>query len=41
MKIGIVGAAGLMGRMLIAEVLGVEGCQLDGGTKPPPSLLHI
>ena len=34
MKIGIVGAAGRMGRMLIAEVLGVEGCQLAGGTEP-------
>lgn len=37
MKIGIVGAAGRMGRMLIAEVLGVEGCQLAGGTEPPGS----
>jgi 4-hydroxy-tetrahydrodipicolinate reductase len=26
-----------MGRMLIAEVLGVEGCQLAGGTEPPGS----
>ncbi len=33
MKIGIVGAAGRMGRMLIAEVLGAEGCQLAGGTE--------
>lgn len=37
MKIGIVGAAGRMGRMLIAEVLGVEGCQLAGGTELPGS----
>ena len=37
MKIGIIGAAGRMGRMLIAEVLGVEGCQLAGGTEPPGS----
>ena len=37
MKIGIVGAAGRMGRMLIAEVLGVEGWQLAGGTEPPGS----
>ncbi len=33
MKIGIVGAAGRMGRMLIAEVLGAEGCELAGGTE--------
>lgn len=33
MKIGIVGAAGRMGRMLIAEVLGDDGCQLAGGTE--------
>ena len=33
MKIGIVGAAGRMGRMLIAEVLRLDGCQLAGGTE--------
>ncbi|MCH7936877.1 MAG: 4-hydroxy-tetrahydrodipicolinate reductase [Proteobacteria bacterium] len=37
MKIGIVGAAGRMGRMLIAEVLGTGGCQLAGGTEQPGS----
>jgi len=37
MKIGIVGAAGRMGRMLIAEVLGDDGCQLAGGTEQPGS----
>ena len=37
MKIGIVGAAGRMGRMLIAEVLGTDGCQLAGGTEQPGS----
>lgn len=37
MKIGIVGAAGRMGRMLIAEVLGHDGCQLAGGTEQPGS----
>ena len=33
MKIGIVGAAGRMGRMLIAEVIGADGCELAGGTE--------
>ena len=33
MKIGIVGCAGRMGRMLIAEVLASEGCELAGGTE--------
>ena len=33
MKIGIVGCAGRMGRMLSAEVLGSEGCSLSGGTE--------
>jgi 4-hydroxy-tetrahydrodipicolinate reductase len=37
MKIGIAGAAGRMGRMLIAEVLGTDGCQLAGGTEQPGS----
>ncbi len=33
MKIGIVGAAGRMGRMLIKQVLETEGCTLVGGTE--------
>jgi 4-hydroxy-tetrahydrodipicolinate reductase len=33
MKIGIVGCAGRMGRMLVAEVLEAEGCTLAGGTE--------
>ena len=34
MKIGILGCAGRMGRMLIAEVLATEGCELSGGVEP-------
>ena len=37
MKIGIVGCAGRMGRMLTAEVLDTEGCELAGGTEQPGS----
>ncbi len=33
MKIGIVGCAGRMGRMLIEAVLDAEGCSLTGGTE--------
>jgi 4-hydroxy-tetrahydrodipicolinate reductase len=33
MKIGIVGCAGRMGRMLMAAVLEAEGCQLSGGSE--------
>jgi 4-hydroxy-tetrahydrodipicolinate reductase len=35
MKIGIVGCAGRMGRMLIEAVLATKGCQLVGGTEQP------
>jgi 4-hydroxy-tetrahydrodipicolinate reductase len=35
MKIGIVGCAGRMGRMLMAAVLEAEGCALAGGTERP------
>lgn len=35
MKIGIVGAAGRMGRMLIAAVQAAEGVELAGGTEAP------
>jgi 4-hydroxy-tetrahydrodipicolinate reductase len=37
MKIGIVGCAGRMGRMLVAEVLASPGCELAGGTERPDS----
>jgi 4-hydroxy-tetrahydrodipicolinate reductase len=37
MKIGIVGCAGRMGRMLSSEVLSTEGCTLSGGTERPGS----
>lgn len=33
MKIGIVGCAGRMGRMLVAETLTTDGCTLVGGTE--------
>lgn len=39
MKIGIVGCAGRMGRMLIAEVLRTKGAKLGGGTEPAKSPL--
>jgi 4-hydroxy-tetrahydrodipicolinate reductase len=35
MKIGIVGCAGRMGRMLIDAVLATKGCTLVGGTEQP------
>ncbi len=34
MKIGIVGCAGRMGRMLVQEVLNTDGAALAGGTEP-------
>jgi 4-hydroxy-tetrahydrodipicolinate reductase len=34
LKIGIVGCAGRMGRMLVQEVLATKGCALVGGTEP-------
>lgn len=39
MKIGIVGCAGRMGRMLMNAVIEAEGCQLSGGTERPGSSL--
>ncbi|CAA7614116.1 4-hydroxy-tetrahydrodipicolinate reductase [Candidatus Terasakiella magnetica] len=39
MKIGIVGCAGRMGRMLMNAVLDTEGCTLAGGTERPGSAL--
>ncbi len=35
MNIGIVGCAGRMGQMLVAEVLATDGCALSGGTEAP------
>jgi 4-hydroxy-tetrahydrodipicolinate reductase len=37
MRIGIVGCAGRMGRMLIKTVAGTEGCALAGGSDAPGS----
>jgi len=37
MKIGIVGCAGRMGRLLVAEVLANPDCELAGGTERPGS----
>jgi len=35
MKIGIVGCAGRMGRMLLSAVHAAEGCEIAGGTEAP------
>jgi 4-hydroxy-tetrahydrodipicolinate reductase len=35
MKIGIVGCAGRMGRMLLGAVQATEGCEIAGGTEAP------
>ncbi|MDP2699172.1 4-hydroxy-tetrahydrodipicolinate reductase [Thalassospira sp.] len=37
MKVGIVGCAGRMGRMLVAETAKTEGCEIGGGTDLPGS----
>jgi 4-hydroxy-tetrahydrodipicolinate reductase len=37
LKVGIVGCAGRMGRMLVAEVTATEGCVVAGGTEAPGS----
>ncbi|MDA1088829.1 MAG: 4-hydroxy-tetrahydrodipicolinate reductase [Proteobacteria bacterium] len=37
MKIGIVGCAGRMGRMLVREILATDGCELAGGSEAPGS----
>ena len=39
MKIGIVGCAGRMGRMLMNAVMDAQGCDLAGGTERPGSTL--
>src|ERR1700712_2158015 len=36
-RIGIVGCAGRMGRMLIAEIAGSEDCIVSGGVEAPSS----
>ena len=36
-KIGVVGCAGRMGRMLLRTIAGTEGCELAGGTEAPGS----
>lgn len=41
MKIGIVGCGGRMGRMLVAQVLATEGCELAGGTERPGSAIGL
>jgi 4-hydroxy-tetrahydrodipicolinate reductase len=35
MKIGIIGCAGRMGRMLVRQVAETEGCELAGGSEAP------
>jgi 4-hydroxy-tetrahydrodipicolinate reductase len=35
MKIGVVGCAGRMGRLVVAEVLGTRGCSLAAGSERP------
>jgi 4-hydroxy-tetrahydrodipicolinate reductase len=37
LKIGIVGAAGRMGRMLVKQVTATAGCEIIGGTEPASS----
>ena len=36
-KMGVIGCGGRMGRMLIAEIAGSDGCALTGGTSAPGS----
>jgi 4-hydroxy-tetrahydrodipicolinate reductase len=36
-KIGVAGCAGRMGRMLVAEIAGTEGCTIAGGSEAPGS----
>jgi len=41
-RMGVIGCAGRMGRMLVAEIVATEGCALAGGTASPgnPSVGH-
>jgi 4-hydroxy-tetrahydrodipicolinate reductase len=36
-RMGVVGCAGRMGRMLVAEIAGTEGCSVAGGSEAPGS----
>src|SRR5207302_8568034 len=36
-RIGVIGCAGRMGRMLIADIVASEGCELAGGGAKPGS----
>jgi 4-hydroxy-tetrahydrodipicolinate reductase len=36
-RVGVIGCGGRMGRMLITEIAGAEGCDLAGGTAKPGS----
>jgi 4-hydroxy-tetrahydrodipicolinate reductase len=36
-RMGVIGCAGRMGRMLVAEIVAAEGCTLAGGTASPGS----
>jgi len=36
-RMGVMGCAGRMGRMLVAEIAGAEGCAVSGGTVSPGS----
>ena len=36
-RIGVIGCAGRMGRMLIADIVASEGCELAGGAAKPES----
>jgi 4-hydroxy-tetrahydrodipicolinate reductase len=36
-RMGVIGCSGRMGRMLVAEITGAEGCALSGGTAAPGS----
>src|SRR5436189_3897696 len=36
-RIGVIGCAGRMGRMLVDEIVAAEGCTLAGGTASPGS----
>ncbi len=36
-KMGVVGCGGRMGRMLVAEIAGTEGCSVAGGSEAPGS----
>ena len=36
-RIGVIGCGGRMGRMLIADIVATEGCELAGGAAKPGS----